>query len=85
MSCFFGINRVSMRGCGKTIHEITRNVTKLFVLVRVISWIVLSNIQNMPRPLIRGLDRKTSRFRIDLRLIQQGWSEAIHIASNCLV
>jgi hypothetical protein len=29
------------RGCGKTIHEITRNGTKLFVLVRVISWIVL--------------------------------------------
>jgi hypothetical protein len=24
-----------------TIHEITRNITNLFVLVRVISWIVL--------------------------------------------
>src|SRR5687767_15625649 len=31
-------------GCGKTIHEITRNGTKLFVLVRVFSWIVLYTV-----------------------------------------
>jgi hypothetical protein len=28
------------RAATKTIHEITRNLTRLFVLVRVISWIV---------------------------------------------
>jgi len=34
-----------VEGCGKTIHEITRNVTKLFLFVRVISWIVSSETQ----------------------------------------
>jgi hypothetical protein len=40
-------------GCGKTIHEITRNGTKLFVLVRVFSWIVLYTVATVQVGLIR--------------------------------
>ena len=54
--------------CSKTIHEITRNGTKLFVLVRVISWIVLNKTRStQPPPRWCSLDRSRERLELWIR------------------